>query len=146
MAADHTDQDRPSGPSRPETSTRVLREQTQRDFELEFLGRLLERDPFHADALRVQAHHLAAKGLYARALQLDKRLVRLQPERPVPWFNLACSYALLGLVEPAFAALQRAVDLGYRPVRQLTRDPDLKALRPDPRFARLVRKALTHEV
>ena len=51
----------------PETSTRRLREQTQRDFEIEFLGRVLERDPFFVDAIRVQANNLAAKGEYARA-------------------------------------------------------------------------------
>ena len=32
-------------------------------------------------------------------------LVRLRPERPIPWYNLACSYALLGMADKAFAAL-----------------------------------------
>lgn len=146
MAADEFNSEMPreSGPG-SDTSTRRLREQSQRDFELEFLGRLLERDPFHPQALRVQANHLAAKGHYAKALQLDRRLVRLQPERPVPWYNLACSYALLGMVDPALAALQRAIELGYRPLRQLLRDPDLKTVRLDPRFARLLRRAVQNE-
>src|ERR1022692_258204 len=61
----------------PETSTRRPREQTQIDFELEFLGRILEREPFFVDALRVHANNLAAKGQYGRALQIDRRLVRL---------------------------------------------------------------------
>src|SRR4029077_6160966 len=82
MAAPH---DRPGEPSsegqRPETSTRRLREQSQLDFELEFLGRILERDPFFADALRVHGNNLAAKGQYTRAFQLDRRLVRLLPDR-----------------------------------------------------------------
>jgi len=52
----------------PEISTRRLREQSQIDFEIEFLSRVLERDPFFVDALRVQANNLAAKGQYARAL------------------------------------------------------------------------------
>jgi tetratricopeptide (TPR) repeat protein len=137
-------QDRPSEPSSegpgPETTTRRLREQSQLDFEIEFFGRVLERDPFFADVLRVHAHNLAAKGQYARALQIDRRLVRLLPERAIPWYNLACSYAVLGMVDPAFTALQRALELGYRHLGHLRRDPDLKALRRDPRFARLLRR------
>lgn len=124
----------------PETSTRRLREQSQLDFELEFLGRILERDPFFADALRVHANNLAAKGQYTRALQLDRRLVRLHPDRPIPWYNLACSYAVLGMAEPGIDALQRALELGYRHIEHLRRDPDLKSLRHDPRFLRLLRR------
>ena len=137
--------ERPDDPSTegpaPETSTRRLREQSQRDFELELLGRILERDPLYAAALRVHANNLAAAGHSARALQLDRRLVRLQPDRPIPWYNLACSYAVLGMIDPAFAALQRALELGYRHLDHLARDPDLEALRRDPRFARLLRAA-----
>jgi len=138
-AEDRPGDTRPEGPA-PETSTRKLREQSQLDFELEFLGRILERDPSYADVLRVHANNLAAKGYSARALQLDRRLVRLWPDRPIPWYNLACSYAVLGMIDPAFTALQRALDAGYRHIRHLLRDPDLKAVRTDPRFARLLRR------
>jgi tetratricopeptide (TPR) repeat protein len=124
----------------PEISTRRLREQSQLDFEVEFFGRILERDPLFTDALRVHGNNLAAKGQYARALQIDRRLVRLLPERAIPWYNLACSYAVLGMIEPAFSALLRALELGYRHRDRLRRDPDLKVLRRDPRFARLLRR------
>jgi tetratricopeptide (TPR) repeat protein len=126
--------------SSPETSTRRLREQSQLDFEIEFLGRVLERDPYLVEALRAQANNLAAKGHNARALQLDRRLVRLTPENAIAWYNLACSYTVLGMIDPAFAALQRSLELGYRLIHRLRRDPDLKTLRRDPRFARLLRR------
>jgi len=128
------DRERPAS----ETSTRRLREQSQRDFEIEFLSRVLERDPCYADAVRVLAGNLAKTGEYARALQLDRRLTRLQPERPIPWYNLACTYALLGMTDLAFQALERAIDLGYRHFRHMAKDPDLKALRNDPRFTELI--------
>jgi tetratricopeptide (TPR) repeat protein len=124
----------------PETSKRRLRDQGQLDFEIEFLGRLLERDPFFVDALRAQASNLAAKGQYARALQLDRRLVRLTPEHAIAWYNLACTYTVLGMIDPGFFALQRALELGYDHTGRLLRDPDLKALRRDPRFDRLLRR------
>jgi len=117
-----------------------LREQTQRDFEIEFLGRVLERDPYFVEAIRVQANHLAAKGEYARALQLDRRLVRLVPDDAIAWYNLTCSYAVLGMADPAFSALQRSLELGYRYRERLRQDPDLKMLRRDPRFIRLMRR------
>ena len=123
-----------------EISTRRLREQTQRDFEIEFLGRVLERDPYFVEAIRVQANHLAAKGEYTRALQLDRRLVRLIPENAIAWYNLACSYAVLGMIDPAFSALQRSLELGYQYLERLRKDPDLKILRRDPRFVRLLRR------
>jgi tetratricopeptide (TPR) repeat protein len=124
----------------PETSTRRLRARAQREFELEFFAKVLERDPFHADALRVHGNNLAARGEYNRALQIDRRLTRLQPEKPIPWYNLACTYAMLGMIEPAVAALQRALELGYRHFEHLVRDPDLKPLHRDPRFVRLLRR------
>lgn len=141
MATPHERPVEPSseGPT-PEISTKRLREQSQLDFELEFLGRILERDPFFTDALRVHGNNLAAKGQSARALQIDRRLVRLLPDRAIPWYNLACSYAVLGLIDPAISALQRALELGYRHLDHLRRDPDLKSLRHDPRFARLLRR------
>ena len=64
----------------PETSKRRLRYESQLDFEIDFFGRLLDRDPYFVDALRAQANNLAAKGQHARALQLDRRLVRLIPD------------------------------------------------------------------
>ncbi len=134
--------DRPgdSSPERssPETSKRRLRDQSQLDFELDFFGRLLDRDPYFVAALRAHANNLAVKGQHARALQLDRRLVRLIPEDPIAWYNLACSYTVLGMIDPGFFALQRALELGYAYARRLRRDPDLKALRRDPRFDRLL--------
>ena len=137
-------QDRPGDSSSespsPETSTRRLREESQIDFEIEFLGRILEREPLFVEALRVHADNLAKKGQYGRALQIDRRLVRLAPEDAIVWYNLACSFAMLGMLEPAFSALQKALELGYNATRRLRRDPDLKLLRGDPRFARLLRR------
>ena len=132
--------DRPddSDLSASETSRRRHRKQSQLDFELDFLGRILLRDPFYADALKVHADNLAAKGFANRALHADQQLVRLRPDRPIPWYNLACSCAVLGMVDHAFEALERSLRLGYDDFHRLRRDPDLKPLRRDPRFDRLL--------
>ena len=122
----------------PETSKRRRRDLGQVDFELDFFGGLLDRAPYFVDALRVQANNLAARGQHARALQLDRRLVRLTPENAIAWYNLACSYTVLGMIDPGFFALQRALELGYDHLGRLYGDPDIKALRRDPRFDRLI--------
>ena len=70
----------------------------------------------------------------ARTLQLDRRLVRLAPDDAIAWYNLSCTYAVLGMIDPAFSALERSLELGYRLLSRLKQDPDLKTLRRDPRF------------
>jgi tetratricopeptide (TPR) repeat protein len=126
----------------PGVTTRRLRELSQLEFELDLFARVLERDPVHLSALRVHANNLAARGFLHRALQIDRRIVRLQPDRAIPWYNLACSYAVLGMIEPAFEALERSIVLGYSHIRWLCRDPDLKPLRLDPRYSQLLRRAI----
>jgi tetratricopeptide (TPR) repeat protein len=140
MSAAHDRPDDPSEAPFSGASRRRRRELSQLEFELDFLGRVLERDPLYGDALKVHADNLAAKGYHNRALQADLQLVRLRPDKPIAWYNLACSYAVLGMIERAFEALERSLRLGYRHFHHLRRDPDLKSLRRDPRFARLLRR------
>ncbi len=139
--------DEQPGPRRPQPSPPELlkrgtrsRGPSQIDFEVDFYDRILERDPLHVDALSALAGNLVKKGELGRALGLDRRLVRLRPERPVAWYDLACSYSLLGLIGPALHALGKALELGYRRPGWMLRDPDLKAVRRDPRFVKLLRR------
>jgi hypothetical protein len=138
-ASDSTGDTSHEGPV-PETSVRRLRDQSQIDFELDFMNRLIERDPAYVDALRVHGYNLAARGLLGRTLIMDRRLVRLKPDRPIPWYNLACTYTLMGLKELGFKALEKALDLGYRHIDHIHHDPDLESLRRDPRFERLMKR------
>ena len=60
------------------------------------------------------------------------------PDDPTAHYNLACSCALTGDPDGAFAALDQAVELGYGDLDLLRTDADLAALRTDPRFAPLL--------
>lgn len=49
-------------------------------------------------------------------------------------YNIACAWALGEEKEQAFAALQRAMDLGFRSLPDLRADEDLESLHSDPRW------------
>lgn len=117
--------------------------------------RKLERigDEFAADVLRFETerHHnvpalfelgavLTRLGRYEEGLAVDHRLVKLEPDQPVLHYNLACSLALLQKSDEAFAALERAIELGYDDLEHLKRDRDLQHLREDARFQQMIQK------
>ena len=114
----------------------------QLDFELEFFGRMLERNPDYIDVLRVHGNNLTAKGLYARGLDTDRRLVRLRPHDPLAHYNLACSYSLLRMNDAAIASLESSFKLGYRDFEHMLCDPDLEHVRGDARFLGLMSRYL----
>lgn len=52
-------------------------------------------------------------------------------------YDVACAYAKQGKLDPAFGALQQAVDLGFRDLEHLRTDEDLKPLHADRRWISL---------
>lgn len=122
------------------TPIRALEQQSQLDFELDFFEGILQRNPDFVDVLRVYGNNLTLKGRYADGLKLDRRLVELRPRDALAHYNLACSYSLLKKVDPALRALRKAVEMGYRDLRYMREDPDLAAVRKDPRFRQLLRE------
>ena len=122
------------------TATSRMAEQSQLDFEVEFFGNILERQPCYVDVLRAHGNNLTLMRRYADGLQVDRRLVQLRPSDPLAHYNLACSYALLKRPDQAIATLRRAVELGYRDFRYMREDRDLDAIRQGPRFHQLLRE------
>lgn len=53
-------------------------------------------------------------------------------------YNIACCHAVLGHTDDAFDALKRAVAAGFGQFELMATDPDLKSLRKDPRFQKLL--------
>lgn len=109
-------------------------------FELGFMESVLRQDPCNEDALMTLGHAYTRLGHYEKGLDIDRRLVRLRPSDPTAFYNLACSCALLGKIDEAFVALDRAIALGYRDAEYMMGDPDLAALREAPRFVRLLNR------
>ena len=120
--------------------SRVLQQQSQIEFELDFFEAVLQRNPDFVDVLRVHGNNLTLKGRYVEGLKIDRRLVELRPHDALAHYNLACSYSLLKKIDQAVRALRKAIEFGYRDFRYMREDPDLAAVRKDGRFRQLMRE------
>lgn len=83
---------------------------------------------------------------FGREVEARALLREIRPG-PGSWYNLACTYALLGETEQALHWLETELEGNHPTAASLARqqawaaeDPDLSSLREDPRFQRLVGK------
>lgn len=77
---------------------------------------------------------------FEEGLEIDRRLVMLEPLEPILRYNLACSLALLAKNGEALDELERAVELGYNDADHMVRDRDLRSVRAHTRFEKLVQR------
>jgi tetratricopeptide (TPR) repeat protein len=110
------------------------RESKDLDVKIQFMEGIVRRDPEYIEALQLLGDHYTQRGKYEQGLKVDERLSRLEPRNPLVFYNLACSYSLIGEVNQAANALDMALGLGYRDFKWLAKDPDLKTLRKHPLF------------
>lgn len=107
------------------------------DVRIEFIEGIVRRDPAYVDALQLLGDHYTQRGRYVEGLHVDERLSRLEPESPLVFYNLACSYSLTDQFDRAAEALEKALALGYRDFNWLAKDPDLRKLRKHPLYQRI---------
>lgn len=110
------------------------------DVKIGFMEGLLRRDPNYIDALQLLGDHYTQRGRFTEGLNVDERLARLEPENPVVFYNLACSYSLTEQFDRAAQSLQKAIDLGYTDFEWLAKDPDLKKFRQQAAFREILKK------
>jgi tetratricopeptide (TPR) repeat protein len=119
---------------KPRANTREL------DVKIGFMEGILRRDPNYVDALQLLGDHYTQRGRFVEGLTVDERLAQLEPENPVVFYNLACSYSLTDQFDRAAQALQKAIALGYQDFEWLAKDPDLKKFRQQPAFQEIMKK------
>ena len=73
--------------------------------------------------------------------RISRAGVALMPIDPTWQYNLACALAYRADKSEALAALDRAIDLGFRNPKAIRDDNDLKQLASQPKFADLLKKA-----
>src|ERR1041385_7692216 len=79
------------------------------DVKIQFMEGIVRRDPEYIEALQLLGDHYTQRGKYQEGLQVDERLSRLEPRNPLVFYNLACSYSLIGQMDQAVAALEKAL-------------------------------------
>jgi len=75
---------------------------------------------------------------YMSAVKYFRAALKAKPNNYLAHYNLACAYALLGFKEEALQHLEKAVENGYDDPDHMSADEDLKSLRDEPRFKRLL--------
>ena len=106
-------------------------------FEIAFYEGVVKTRPDYIEALVPLAEAYTRKGLYQKGMEIDKRLVKLCPDDPFVYYNLACSYALLARKKEALVTLRKAVEFGYADFTHMRKDQDLKSLHGEPGFESL---------
>jgi len=95
------------------------------------------------EALFTQSAFYAPQALFARheprkaALALEIATT-VAPDRPFPWYDLACARALSGEAGRAIEALRTAVEKGFHDAEHARTDPDLASLRDRDDFAKIL--------
>ena len=108
------------------------------DFEISFYEQLLKHNPNFVNALIALGDAYTRRGRYKDGLKIDQKLVKLKPDDPMVYYNLACSYSLLKIVDVCLEALRKAIQLGYGDFAYMEKDPDLQFIRKDPHYKELV--------
>jgi len=115
---------------------------SQRDLDtkIQFIEGIVRRDPDYVDALQLLGDHYTQRGRFTEGLQVDERLANLEPESPLVFYNLACSYSLTDQFDRTALALEKALQLGYKDFAWLAKDPDLKKFRAQPAYDEIKEK------
>ena len=128
-----------------ETAARAAERERARRVEVEFLEGVRARLPSHPAVVESLGCLYTEMGRYQDGLRADREMVKMEPASPTAWYNLACSLALTGQPDDAFAALEKAVALGYDDGEWMQDDDDLEGLRADPRYARILAQLLARQ-
>jgi len=109
-------------------------EERELDVKISFLEGVVKRDPGYVEALQILGDDYTRRGKFVAGLKVDEQLSQLRPADPLVQYNLACSYSLTGNFNQALAALEQALNLGYKDFKWLAQDPDLSDLRLHPLY------------
>ena len=95
-------------------------------------------EPNDSRALHLGAVLSARLGQRERAVDYARRALELRPREFATAYNVACTYAVLGLKVEALEMLDRAVSSGRGDLGWIEHDPDFDSLRGEGRFAEIV--------
>ncbi len=95
----------------------------------------------HFSAVGDSGYQLLDEENTEEAVAAFGRQIKLIPASPWGYYNIACAYGRTQQVEQGIEWLTNAVDNGWCNGTHMRSDPDLEALREDPRFEPLAQRA-----
>ena len=138
-------EDPPAEDAPEDSAVRAAAEERARRIEVEFLEGVRARLPAHPAVVESLGCLYTEMGRYQDGLRADRDMVRMEPDSPNAWYNLACSLSLTGQPDDAFAALEKAIALGYDDAEWMQDDDDFEPIKKDPRFARILAQLLARQ-
>ena len=108
---------------------------------IQVLEKHLKWNPDDVRALHLGAGSLVMLGDTERAMRWLNRALEIDPDDSILLYNVACNYATMGEVETSLDYLEAAIDSGMVSLAWMSNDDDLAALRPHPRFKKLLARA-----
>jgi tetratricopeptide (TPR) repeat protein len=120
-------------------AARILAQERRFDDSLRALDRIADAERT-SEALALDAYIAAVRGDRTMALTIVKRLEAQPASQHVLPYSLAKVYAALNESGQAFAHLQSAADEHSAQIVFMNIDPELAALRSDPRFVTLAQR------
>ena len=100
----------------------------------------LKREPKDASLLALLAHYHAQLGEASRSTLLLRQALALAADDPDVNYTAGATYELLGQRPLAMELIAKALVRGHR-AAEFERDPDVRALRDDPRWSQVLRQA-----
>lgn len=99
---------------------------------------ILAEDSSNHQAVFLLGYNLHIQGELDEAILYHLRATSHSGTAPLAYYNLGCAQALKGNADQAFKALFKSAELGVTNVEQYTGDSDLKSLKKDKRWKKLI--------
>lgn len=104
---------------------------------------ILAEDSSNHQAVFLLGYNLHAQGELDEAILYHLRATSHEGTAPLAYYNLGCAQALKGNADQAFKALYKSAELGVTNVDQYKGDSDLKSLKKDKRWKKLLESMKT---
>lgn len=111
---------------------------------MKFFGQLESMNESMSKAVE-SIDHAAMENIYIKIADLydqqsDEVKSTVAPMIGGVWYNIACMRSLQKNTDGALDALSKAVELGWNDYSRTVSDPDLDAIRSNPRFKKIIAK------
>ncbi len=122
-----------------EEASRLMANESFADAAVAF-AKITEIDANNGEAWFRYSYCLHMSGNIDKALEAHQKAAGFDEFSGIANYNIACVYSLKNNIDESFDHLEKAIKLGFGNASQMNGDSDLKNIRKDPRYAKLIEK------